>query len=158
MYHKDPPRLTKAQREVVKRFKFFEVTNSCYGTIALGGHEGNPHLKNSILIRKGTKIPCEVSSSFYTIIPDQESIECKITECDREESDPDYVKISHEEEPKLPYLRGGRPKSSEIKVTYSYDENKIMRCRLFDVALNHSLLDTKLILGKPSTGEASIKE
>jgi molecular chaperone DnaK len=47
-----------------------------------------------------------------------------------EDTDPNYVDIIDEVILELPK---GRPEGQPIDVTYSYDENQIMHCKIYDV-------------------------
>jgi molecular chaperone DnaK len=85
---------------------------------------------NSILIKKGESIPCEVSESYFTVYDGQAVINCTITESKSPETDPRFVKIIHEERLELP---PGRPSGQEIIICYSYDENQIIHASFKDV-------------------------
>ena len=85
---------------------------------------------NSILIKKGESIPCEVSESYYTAHDGQVKLDCTITESKSPETDPRFVKIIHEESLELP---SGRPSGQEIIISYSYDENQIIHASFKDV-------------------------
>lgn len=83
------------------------------------------------MIHKGDKIPCSVTESFYTVREGQSSVNCQLTESTAPETDPRFVKVIWEGDLQLPE---GRPEGQEIKVTYAYDENQMMKCSFLDVA------------------------
>ena len=68
--------------------------------------------------------------SFYTMGEGQDAVNCTVTESTAPENDPRFVKIIWEGELELP---GGRPEGQEIKVTFAYDDNKIMKVSFLDV-------------------------
>lgn len=131
-YKSDRSLLTTVQRKSLEKIKVTESTSKCFGTITLSHdvERDQPKLTNSILIRKGQKIPCSITDSFFTIREGQEGVHCRVTESNAPETDPRFVKIIWEGELSLP---PGRPSNQEIKVTFSYDENQIMKCSFVDV-------------------------
>lgn len=127
----DGSNLSDIQKKSIDQLKVAERTGCFLGTISLGYSESKGNaLMNSILIKKGESIPCEVSESYYTIHDGQVGIDCTITESKSPETDPRFVKIIHEESLELP---PGRPSGQEIIVSYSYDENQIIHASFKDV-------------------------
>lgn len=128
----DGSNLSEIQKKSINQLKVAERTNCYLGTITLGHSESKGDvLMNSILIRKGETIPCEVSESYYTLFDGQKAIDCSITESKSPETDPRFVKIIHEENLELP---PDRPGGQEIVVTYSYDENQMIHASFRDVS------------------------
>lgn len=114
----------------LKDVKMIDVCNHSYGTIIIDSDKitRRDELKNKILIEKNTKLPCSTKDTYYTLYDGQDRL--KITVTQGEGDDPEFVKIIHEEEMKLPSSRlAGRP----IDVRYSYDENQRMHCIFEDV-------------------------
>jgi molecular chaperone DnaK len=136
-YKADRMSLSSAQRSAVARMKLSETTGKCFGTLAVFFDEirNQPVLRNSILIAKGEKIPCSVTKPFYTVREGQTAVECQVTESTAPETDPRFVKIIWRGELSLP---AGRPSEQEIKVTFSYDENQVMKCSFVDVATSRT--------------------
>ena len=66
-----------------------------------------------------------VSKTYSTVKDHQESIDCSITECVNEETDPDFVDIVAKEEMKLPV---NCMKGESVIVTFSYNANQTMDC------------------------------
>lgn len=132
-YKGDRDKLSVVQKNAIEKIKVSESTSKCFGTISIGHDQARDklHLRNSIIIRKGEKIPCSVTESFYTVHNDQETVDCKVTESSAVETDPRFVKVIWEGELKLP---SGRPENQEIQVTFAYDDNQIMKCSFVDVA------------------------
>lgn len=127
----DGSNLSEIQKKSINQLNVAERTGCFFGTISVGHSESKGEtLINSILIRKGDSIPCEVSESYFTIHDGQKSINCTITESKSPETDPRFVKIIHEETLDLP---PDRPSGQEIVVSYSYDENQIMHASFKDV-------------------------
>lgn len=124
--------LSELQKKSLDQLKVSERTSCYLGTISLGTSESKGEaMVNSILIKKGEAIPCQISESYFTVADGQASIRCSITESKSPETDPRFVKIIHEETLDLP---PGRPKGQEIIVSYAYDENQIIHASFRDVA------------------------
>lgn len=125
--------VTPGQRDAINKMKLAESTSKCFGTMTLtadpvkGGHV----LQNTVLIRKGAKIPCSVTQSFYTVSANQTEVDCEVTESTSAETDPRFVKVVWKGSLELPEDRDA---GQEIKVTYAYDSNQIMQCSFVDVA------------------------
>jgi molecular chaperone DnaK len=131
-YKGDQAQLSIVQRNALQRISVAESTAKCFGTISVSHDAARDEmrLRNSILIRKGERIPCSVAESFYTTHEGQESVNCRVTESSAPESDPRFVKEIWQGELSLP---PGRPDNQEIRVTFAYDENQIMKCSFMDV-------------------------
>ena len=132
-YKSDGKGLNPAQKGAVAGLVVTEATTKCFGTIAVShnSNKGAHELSNSVLITKGSKIPCSVTESFLTIADGQEAVECIVTESSAPETDPRFVKQIWKGELALP---GGRPADQEVRVTFSYDANQIMKCKFLDVS------------------------
>ena len=131
-YKGDRSKLSDAQKERIDRLNVAECANKYYGTIALGRDmAGQPREVNSILIEKNSKIPCSVTESYSTVSENQTTVDCSVTECSDNETDLRFVTVLNEEAHLD--LPPGRPAGQEIKVTFSYDANQIMRCSFVDV-------------------------
>lgn len=131
-YKSDGQDLTAAQEDAIKRIKVTESTNKCFGTFSIGMNENKNQLEqqNTILIRKGEKIPCSVTESFYTVADNQTAVTCVVTESTSPETDPRFVKVIWQGELLLP---ADRPEGQEVQVTFGYDESQIMFCSFKDV-------------------------
>jgi molecular chaperone DnaK len=91
-------------------------------------------LINSVIIRKGEKLPTKASRSFFTIVEGQTKVACRVTECEIEEIDPEHVTILNDDEASELALPPNRPAGQEIKVTYEYQIDQTVRCYFEDVA------------------------
>ena len=129
-YKGDHEKLSPAQRDAISGLAFTERTAKCYGTLVLSDVDGEKRLMNSVVIKKNTKIPFEVSELYLTVYDGQTAVNCEVTEATREETNPQFVMIIGEKELSLP---PGRPAHQEIKVTFQYDENQRMHCSFEDV-------------------------
>ena len=105
--------------------KIKDVANHSYGTITLNNGGLN---ENTIIIQKNTPLPCVQADQFFTIEDNQEGVNGEITQ--GEGDDPDYVNVI---ETIILDLPSGRPAGQPIKVTYSYDENQLMHCKIVDI-------------------------
>lgn len=148
-YKSDRSKLSAVQANAIQRIQVSESAGKCFGCIAVIHNEarGEDKITNSILIRKGEKIPCSITNSYYTIHPGQEGVNCRVTESSAPETDPRFVKIIWEGTLELP---PDRPAQQEIKVTFAYDDNQIMHCSFIDVATER---ETTIDLSMASSGD-----
>jgi molecular chaperone DnaK (HSP70) len=86
---------------------------------------------NPAKLHLGESIPCSVTKSFYTTHEGQSAVGCEVTESTSPETDIRFVKVIWQGRLELP---PGRPAQQEIKVTFSYDENQVMKCSFVDAA------------------------
>ncbi len=130
-YKGDQANLSSIQKSAIQKIKVAESTSKYFGTIAIIFDDAREEekLSNSILIRKGDKIPCSVTKSFYTLYDGQRTVHCTLTESSAPETDPRFVKVVQEGHLELP---PDRPKDQEIKVTYAYDINQMIKCYFVD--------------------------
>ena len=131
----DKSNLSALQKKSIEKISVTESTSKCFGTIVIGINEAREQseLQNMTIIKKGEKIPAKKTETVYTIADGQEKINCRVTESVNQETDPDFVKIIWEGDLNLP---PGRPQGQEIKITYEYDQNQIMKCNFVDVETN----------------------
>jgi molecular chaperone DnaK len=125
--------LSTAQKAAVANMAVAERTSKCFGTIALAHDEarGQARLENTIIIAKNERIPCAVTKSFFTMRDGQSTVECTLTESTAAESDPRFVKVIWKGDLELP---ANRPAGQEIRISYAYDVNQMMKCKFVDVA------------------------
>jgi len=125
LLEEDPSKVSDGQAGALASIKVGEVCNASYGTTCMTHDEvmGKEMLMNDILIKKNSKIPCEVSKTYYTRYPEQENIEGNVTQ--GESSDPDLIAQIATGNLQLP---SGLPQGTPIKVTYSYDKDQRMSC------------------------------
>lgn len=130
MVNKNPSSVSVAVADEVKSISIVDVANSSYGTISATYDEMlQKHvLYNSIIIKKNTPLPCSETQTFYTIYDGQDVIDLSITQ--GEDTDPDFVDKIHEETMDLP---SNRPEGQPIEITYTYDENQMMKCIFEDI-------------------------
>ncbi|MHC8863746.1 Hsp70 family protein [Arenicellales bacterium IMCC57338] len=103
------------------------VSHQFYGTITLGQDNKD---QNSILIKKGQKIPCSFTDTFYTVSEGQTGLQIRITETSIDEKDPTYATILKEGRLELP---PGRPAGQEVEVTFEIESSGILRGHWKDV-------------------------
>ena len=145
----DGSNLSEIQKKSIDQLKVAERTNCFLGTLSLGHSESKGEvLMNSILIKKGESIPCEVRKSYFTVNAGQIEISCTITESKSPETDPRFVKIIHEECLDLP---ADRPAEQEIIVTYAYDENQMIHASFKDVASGNEKTISISMAGQQNT-------
>ena len=128
-YKGDRTKLSAAGQASVEKIKILDVTNKCFGVLALGFNETKnvAEERNSIIIEKGENIPVSKTESFFTVVDNQESIQLTVTESVQFEEDPRFVKTIW-----TGTLELENPETvnqgDEVLVTYAYDENQIMKC------------------------------
>lgn len=125
--------LNLLQQACMEKVDLQEIANHYFGTLAVnqGVQADEVNLQNTILIKKGVKIPCSVTEEFHTLRDGQSAINCQVTQSSHEEKDPDFVNIIWEGSLELP---PNRPAGQKINVTFSYDENQIMKCIFLDIS------------------------
>ena len=114
--------------ETLRNTRLQDVTNHGYGVIYVGEAYGQHRLRNMIMIRKNSPIPCSRTESFFTISQGQTHVHCTLTQ--GEDVDAEFVNVIRECDLELP---PDRPESCEIQITYSYDANERMSCVYKDV-------------------------
>jgi molecular chaperone DnaK len=131
-YKGNKSNLSPAQRSVISRVRVTEKTSKCFGTLSVAFNtvRNERVVENAILIEKGAVIPCSVTKSFYTTHAGQTAVGCEVTESTSPETDPRFVKMIWQGRLELP---PGRPDNQEIRVTFAYDENQVMKCAFEDV-------------------------
>jgi len=113
----------------LKEVRLKDVCNHSYGTICAPVDEetGQHVIRNSIILKKNTPLPCEATQTFYTMSDGQTQLQATITQ--GEDEDPDFVNKIATEVFDLP---GNRPANQPIHVQYSYDTNQRMHCKFLD--------------------------
>ena len=152
-YKGDRTELSPVQQQAIEKIEVLESTAMCFGTLARG--EDGPSLHNTVIIKKGTKIPASVTEPFYTIAYNQREVNCRVTESKNEETDPRFVKIIWEGELELP---PDRPAGQEIQVTYSFDDNQIMHCSFLDVESGNETTIDLSPMASAGTADVDIDE
>ena len=132
-YKTDSSNLNPLQKKAVEKVNISDVATMYYGTLVLDwDNETQKHNEvNDALIKKGAKLPCSITKDYQTIADNQTAVNCVVTESSVEETDPSFVKKIGEVNLKLP---SGRPAGQKIEVTFSYDDNQIMKCSFLDVS------------------------
>jgi len=156
-YKSDKEHLSPLQKNAINKIKVGETTSKCFGTISVSDENatGQERLTNSVLIRKGESIPCSVTESFFTIQENQQTVNCQVTESSSPETDPKFVRVIWSGKLKLPE---NRPEGQEIKITFSYDENQIMKCSFLDVGSKKSTEVDLSIDNESSKSEIDIND
>ena len=109
--------------------KLKDVCNHSYGTICapLDEETGRHTIRNTIILKKNTPLPCDVTQTFYTMSEGQTELQVTVTQ--GEDEDPEYVNRIATENFELP---PGRSANRPIQVRYSYDVNQRMHCSFMD--------------------------
>jgi len=101
-----------------------DINSHSLGVVALNS---DGKAENSIILKKGTPIPCKASDTFYTVQEHQRAVEVQVTE--GEDTDLAYVKVVGKGEMKLPPY----PVESPIEVYFEYDHDGIIHVRVYDL-------------------------
>jgi molecular chaperone DnaK len=128
--------LNPLQARTVEKLNIQDIAPAFFGTISLDSAKADQGIRarlNNILINKGEKLPCSRTESFYTVHDDQTAVTCTVTQSPQSERDPRFVRVIWTGDLELP---GGRPKSQELQVTFSYTENGTLQASFLDVASN----------------------
>ena len=150
----DQTKLSNAQKERIGGLNLSECTGRYYGTIILTRDEsGQQQRVNSILIEKNAKIPGSVTKTYYTVYDNQTTVDCTVTECATNETDPQFVTIEGNASLELPQ---GRPAGQAIDVTFSYHDNQTMQCFFIDVETKKKIEITVRIATQQDHEETNI--
>jgi len=152
-YKGDRTELSPVQQQAIEKIEVLESTAMCFGTLAR--EEDDPSLHNTVIIKKGTKIPASVTKLFYTIAYNQREVNCRVTESKNAETDPGLVKIIWEGKLELPPRR---LRNKKIQVTYSFDDNQIMHCSFLDVASGNETTIDLSPMASAGTADVDIDE
>jgi molecular chaperone DnaK len=128
----DKSGLNASQKKSLSKMEVGEITSSFFGTLAYtySAAQQKMELANTVIIKKGAKIPVSVTEMFATVDDNQTEIQATITEAKSEETDPKFVDTIWSGELDLP---PDRPAGQPIEVTYSYDDNGLMNCVFKDI-------------------------
>ena len=105
---------------------------------------------NSIILKKGTAIPCEVSELYQTSVDRQTAVNVQVTE--GEDRDPQYVVVRDAREMKVPPHEKGAP----LRVTFRYNENGRIRVEVFDLTDRKSLGEFDIV-DKGQNSDANVE-
>ena len=153
-YKGDRSVLSPLQNASVEKMDFAERTHRYFGTLSVGFQSERQveKLQNSIIIPRNHPIPCSVTKTYLTISDNQQGVDCSVTETKSPETDPNFVKIIHEESLELP---PGRPAGQEIEVTYGFDANVMMTCSFKDVATGRESTVNLVMASERRDGDSS---
>ncbi len=152
-YKSDSSKLNPLQKQAMAKVSMSEVAPAYFGTLVMTeSMSGSSELQNTVIIPKDEKIPCSVTESYYTMSDNQTAVQCRVTQSQTEESDPQFVKIVWDGNLNVP---GGRPAGQEIKVTYSYTEDGKMKASFLDVK-SGNLTDIDLTIKADNSNNESI--
>lgn len=132
----EPDKVSQGIASGLKDVQLKDVCNHSYGTICapIDEETGKHVIRNVIILKKNTPLPCEETQTFYTMSDGQTELQVSITQ--GEDDDPDYVNKIATEVFELP---GARPANQAIHVRYSYDVNQRMHCSFLDAESGRTL-------------------
>ena len=112
--------------EALPKVEVKDINSHSMGIIAVEKHDHNIEY-NSIVLKKNTPIPCQVSDTFRTIEDYQQRLLVQVTE--GEDRDPRYVKVVGDGTMELPPY----PEGSPLDVVFEYDSNGIIHVTVYDL-------------------------
>ena len=139
----------EATPELASRFSIVEIQDVCSHSMGVIALNDSGKEFNSIIIRNGSRIPCKVSEQYSTVRDKQTGIEVQVTETEREEEDPQRVKIIAEQPLKIPPYPQGAP----IEVTFAYDVDQTVHVSVKDLTANRDLGDFVVPRKRNMTGQ-----
>lgn len=110
-----------------KNFPIVRVQDINSHSLGVAALDDDGEKVNSIIVTKGSPLPCKASDVFTTVVTNQEVIEVQVTE--GEDRDLAYVRIVGEGEMSIPPY----PKGAPIEVFFEYDHDGIIHVRVFDL-------------------------
>lgn len=115
--------MSASMRAEVSKTSVLECANKYFGTFSIGHNSarGEHMLQNSIIIKRGTKLPCRETSTFATVFDSQKEVNVKVTESEEATTDKEAVVVLGSYLLQLP---PNCPANSPISITYGYDENQ----------------------------------
>ena len=118
--------VSAAVRAEVGKTSVLECANKFFGTISFSMNEarGQEMLQNTIIIRRGTKLPCEETGEFSTLREGQKQLRIEVTECEEETLDREHV---HKIGEWLLELPANCPRGSPVNITYGYSEDQRLK-------------------------------
>ena len=125
--------LNAAQKSAVDAVQLQEVASHNFGTIVQIYNESKNTMERAvaIIIPRNTTLPASHTETYETLNDGQTMVPCTITQDTFGSERVNMVKIIKETQ--LGPLPEGRPAGQPIEVTYSYDENAVMKCIFTDV-------------------------
>lgn len=116
--------------EDLAKVKLVEITNFPFSTASLSFNEEIEDYQDttSVILEKGTKVPCKNTKTFYTMADNQTQIRFRVLQGDL--PDPKDNTQIYEGEFEIP---SGRPQGQPIEITFEYDSNAMMKCTCKDV-------------------------
>jgi len=139
---------TEAKEPSFSIVRVKDINSHSMGIVSLNEEEDDV---NSIVLSKGTLLPCHVSKTFYTVVDNQSSIHVQVTE--GEDTDLKYIKIVGEGEMRIPPY----PEEAPIDVHFEYDHDGIIHVRVFD-ATGKKWLGELLIQRTSNLTEQDVEE
>lgn len=150
MMETNPNQVDSSIATGLKDVKLGEVCSHYFGTTILDRDDllEKDVLKNSIIIKKNTPVPCTKTKTYYTIVDGQKQINADITQCTEETDDVALITTVAEGTFELP---AGLPAQTPIEITFGYDKDLIMTA-IFEHKESGKKMQFK---GNPKTGFAS---
>ena len=117
-YKANPDNLNQLQKKSISEISLQEITPYYLGTLAID--EATRKEANLVIIPKGEKTPCSLTTTVYTNIENQAAVNCRVTQASSYETSPEFVRIIANG---LLNLRPNLPDRSPIEITFSFTED-----------------------------------
>ena len=138
-----------ATPELVSRYSIVEIQDICSHNMGVIALNDSGKEFNSIIIRRGSDVPCKVSERYSTVRDKQTRIEVQVIEIVGEEEDPKHAKIIAEQPLEIPPYPQGAP----IEVTFAYDIDQTIHVSVKDLTANRDLGDFVVPRKRNMTGQ-----
>jgi len=131
-YRVEPSKLNAVQKAAIASVKVGDIANKYFGTLIQSFNAAKQvhEMRNAILIRKGVKLPAEITETFFTVNDGQTAVNCVVTEASSPETDPRFARVIWSGE--LGGLPSGRDAGQPIEIKFSYGVNQTMSCSFKD--------------------------
>lgn len=123
-YYAETLNEAESEKKQEKEYVVSDVNSHSLGILAV---DADGKMENSIVIKRNSKLPVEMSSSFSTVFDDQEEIELSVVE--GEDTDPEFCTIIGHTILKL----NKHPSGSPINIVMQYDTNGVVHVRVTDL-------------------------
>lgn len=123
-YYAETLNEAESEKKQEKEYVVSDVNSHSLGILAV---DADGKMENSIVIKRNSKLPVEMSSGFSTVFDDQEEIELSVVE--GEDTDPEFCTIIGHTILKL----NKHPSGSPINIVMQYDTNGVVHVRVTDL-------------------------
>jgi molecular chaperone DnaK len=152
---RSPRALSPVVSAEVSKTRLTDVCNHYFGVLVLDRRSGgHPVVRNTIMLRKNTPLPCSENQVFSTVQANQRSVLIRITQTAEYETDPDYARQIGQFQVPLP---PNCPAGFGLKLRYTYDTDQRLHCEAV-LANGRSFEGTLQLDGQNATSQSELRE